>query len=187
MKKKDEKQNDKLDRNDKIAKSKKINKSETNSSKSDALVWKICIVMSIAIVTALVIYLANKDMPVYKQDNKKSTYEVAKVLKVIEDKTEKDKNTDNIKKGTMTIKVKVLSGKYKNKTYTIDNYLSAMYNVNVKKGDKVSIRIDERNDGKVDVSVYNYYRVNSIIGCLIIFAIILIIVGGYKGFKALIG
>lgn len=187
MKKKDEKQNDKLDRNDKIAKSKKINKSETNSSKSDAIVWKICIVMSIAIVTALVIYLANKDMPVYKQDNKKSTYEVAKVLKVIEDKTEKDKNTDNIKKGTMTIKVKVLSGKYKNKTYTIDNYLSAMYNVNVKKGDKVSIRIDERNDGKVDVSVYNYYRVNSIIGCLIIFAIILIIVGGYKGFKALIG
>ena len=139
MKKKDEKQNDKLDRNDKIAKSKKINKSETNSSKSDALVWKICIVMSVVIVMALVIYLANKDMPVYKQDNKKSTYEVAKVLKVIEDKTQKDKNTDNIKKGTMTIKVKVLIGNNKNNGDNKGSSLAQKINSMIKTGDNSNV------------------------------------------------
>ena len=182
-----EQANKKIGKNDKSNNPLKKIRKGSNMTKSDAIVWKICIIISTIFITALVIYLANKDMPIYKQDTKKTTYEVAKVLKVLEDKTQKDEITENIKKGTISLKIRVLSGKHKDKEYTIENHLSAMYNVDVHKGDKVSIRIDERNDGNIDVSIYNYYRVNAVIGCIIVFASILIIVGGYKGFKALLG
>lgn len=178
-----------MSRNNKNKKIKDMKNKEVSekTKKSDAIFWRVCITIATIMILALTIYLSNKDMPIYKQENTNSTYEVARVLKVVKDNTQKDSNTENIKKGTMTIKIKILSGQYKNKVYTIDNYLSAMYNVNVKSGDKISVRIDKRTDGDVDISVYNYYRVNTVIGCLIVFAIILILIGGKKGFKALAG
>ena len=135
------------------------------------------------VVTIMVI---NKDKPIYNEDNVKTWYEKAQIKDIIKDNTVIDKN-NGIKKGSQTLNVEILSGKYKGKTYTITNYLSALYNVDVKKGDKISVRIDLRNDGEVDVSVYNYYRVFPIIIVMFLFALVLVLIGGRKGFKALIG
>lgn len=154
---------------------------------SDKLVWKICIVLCAIIIMALTIYLANKNMPVYKQDDAESIYVKGKIEKVYNREVQSDKKADNIKKGYIDLKVKILSGKYKGESHRITHHISVLYNVDVKEGDTVSLRIDERNDGEHEVSIYNYYRVNSIIGCLVIFALVLILVGGFKGFKALVG
>ena len=148
-------------------------------------------IIVVAILLALYvgsIFVINNNKPLSpKEDEKKTSYEVAKILDVVSDNTTKDKNADNIKKGTMKLKIKILSGKYEGKELEIDNYLSAMYNVDVKKGDKVSIRIDVRNDGDIDVSIYNYYRVNSVFVVVLLFVAVLICIGGKKGAKALIG
>ena len=168
----------------------KNNKKNTNkekTSKSDKLVWRICIVLCTMMITALTIYLSNKDMPIYKQDDAESSFEKAKIVKVINENVESDKKSENIKKGSMDIELKILTGRYKGETHKITHHISVLYNVVVDEGDVVSVRIDERNDGDHEVSIYNYYRVNDIIGCLVIFALVLIIVGGFKGFKALIG
>ena len=154
---------------------------------SDKLVWRICIVLCAIIIMALTIYLANKNMPVYKQDDAESIYVKGKIEKVYNREVQSDKKADNIKKGYIDLKVKILSGKYKGESHRITHHISVLYNVDVKEGDTVSLRIDERNDGEHEVSIYNYYRVNSIIGCLVIFALVLILVGGFKGFKALVG
>ena len=49
---------------------------------SDKLVWRICIVLCAIIIMALTIYLANKNMPVYKQDDAESIYVKGKIEKV---------------------------------------------------------------------------------------------------------
>lgn len=158
-----------------------------NKMESDKLVWRVCIVLCVIIVLALTIYLSNKDMPVYRQDDAESTYVKGKVEKVYKRDVKSDKKADNIKKGSIELKVKILSGKYKGESHRLIHHISVLYNVDVKEGDIVSLRIDERNDGDHEVSIYNYYRVNSIMGCLVIFALVLILVGGFKGFKALVG
>lgn len=161
--------------------------SNTGATKSDSLVWKICIVLSCVIIFALTIYLANKDMPIYKQDDAESSFAKAKVVKVFDKNLESDKKTENIEKGSIKVELKILSGKYKGETHNISHQVSVLYNVVVNEGDTVSVRIDERNDGTHEVSIYNYYRVNNIIGCLVIFALVLIVIGGFKGLKALVG
>ena len=151
------------------------------------------------IVLALVVYMGvvfviNKDGTFSNTskkgndgDEKKTTYEVARVIEIIKDNTTIDTKSDNIKKGSVEMKIEILSGKYKGKEYTITNYLSAMYNVDVTKGDKISVRIDKRADDGVDVAVYNYYRGNTIWIVVLLFAVILVIIGGKKGFRAIIG
>ena len=182
------------DNKDKINKKKdyNINKGTkgnklSNFTKSDKIFWRVCIVICTVMVMALTIYLANKDMPIYKQDDAESTYAKAEVVKVYNEKLQSDKKTEYMKKGFMEIQLKILSGRYKDETYKITHNVSVLYNVVVKEGDIVSVRIDERNDGEHEVSIYNYYRTNSIIMCLVVFALVLIVIGGFKGLKALIG
>lgn len=148
---------------------------------------KIIILIAFLIMYGVIMVFINKDKPINSNADVKTTYEVAKVVEVISDNTTVDKKNDNIKKGSMELKIKILSGTYKGKEYTITNYMSAMYNVDVDKGDKISVRIDLRNDGKLDIAVYNYYRVGTVLFVMGIFALILVLIGGKKGFKALIG
>ena len=148
---------------------------------------KIIIVITFLIMYGVIIMFINKDKPINAEKDVKTTYEVASVVEVISDSTTIDKNSDNIKKGSTKLKIKILSGKYKGKEYTITNYLSAMYNVDVDKGDKISVRLDLRNDGNLDISVYNYYRVGTVLLVMGLFALTLVLIGGKKGFKSLIG
>ena len=148
---------------------------------------KIIILITFLIMYGVIIMFINKNKPINSDADVKTTYEVAKVVEVISDNTTVDKKNDNIKKGSMELKIKILSGTYKGKEYTITNYMSAMYNIDVDKGDKISVRIDLRNDGKLDIAVYNYYRVGTVLLVMGMFALILVLIGGKKGFKALIG
>ena len=62
-----------------------------------------------------------------------------------------------------------------------------LYNVDVSKGDRVSVRIDTTGEHEYSVSIYNYDRVPLVIGLIIVFAIVLIALGGKQGLKAFLG
>lgn len=91
-------------------------------------------------------------------------YEVGRVLRVVEDHKTVDEEMDGIWRGSMTLEVEILTGRYKGDTAIVENYFSSLYNVRVAEGDKVSIRIDTTGEDEYQVSVYNYYRVPQMIG-----------------------
>ncbi len=147
------------------------------------------VLIALAAITFLaVIFFANKDRPVYRSSNTAGTdYEVGKVIRVVEDDKTVDEKMDGIWRGSMVLEVEILSGKYKGDTAIVENYFSSLYNVRVLEGDKVSIRIDTTGEGEYQVSVYNYYRVPQIIICVVVFAALLVIIGGKKGAKSIAG
>lgn len=140
-----------------------------------------------ALVFLLVIYYANNDRPVYKEgDTSGTSYEVGKVVGILEDNVTVDETTDGLWRGDMKLQVKILTGEHEGETAEVTNYFSSLYNVRVSQGDKVSIRIDESEKG-YQVSIYNYYRVPQIIGAVAIFILLLILIGGKKGAKSAVG
>lgn len=141
-----------------------------------------------AIAFAAVLYAANYDRPTYHSSNTSGIeYEVARVLRILEDRTTVDEKMDGIWRGSMTLEVEILSGRYAGQTAVTENYFSSLYNVRVTEGDRLSVRIDTIGEGRYEVSVYNYYRVPGLIGCVGVFVLLMILVGGKKGAKSVLG
>ena len=135
-----------------------------------------------------VLVLVNRDRPRYTTTSASGTeYENAKVLAITEDNTVADEETEGVLKGSMELKVQILTGRYKGDVCFIPNYFSALYNVNVKEGDTLCVRIDTTGEGIYDCSVYNYDRVPLVIGLVALFFLALTIIGGLQGIKAFAG
>ena len=136
---------------------------------------------------AALLYYANHDRPGYFTTVDSGVeYERARVIEVVEDKTEVDDSTEGILRGSMKLKIELLSGRYKGDVLEVTNYLSYKYNVVVKKGDTISVRIDTTGENKYTVTVYNYDRSKLLLGLLLLFAIAMVAIGGIQGAKAVV-
>jgi len=155
--------------------------------KNELIIKIISVVLFVALSVGVIIY-ANADKPTYTiTEDSGVEYETARVLSVLEDNTAVDEEIENVKKGDTTLEVELLTGRYKGDVCKVTNYYSALYNVDVSKGDRVSVRIDTTGEHEYSVSIYNYDRVPLIIGLVIVFAIVLIALGGKQGLKAFLG
>lgn len=149
---------------------------------------RIAAIVLFVIINIALIYALNKDRPRFiATKNTGTEYETARVLEIIEDNSVIDETTENVRKGSQDIKVEILTGRYKGNVSFITNYFSALYNVDVKAGDTVCVRIDTLGEMDYSVSVYNYNRFPLVIGLLIVFFAFLAICGGKKGIKAFAG
>ena len=82
------------------------------------------------------------------------------------------------------VSLRIISGKYKNKTVETKNYLwdEKNYNTYIKPGDTVVIRINETIDGKIDtVLIKGYQREKILFLLLLVFLIAVFLVCGKKG------
>ena len=155
--------------------------------KNELIIKIVSVVLFVALSVGVIIY-ANADKPTYTiTEDSGVEFETARVLSVLEDNTAVDEETENVKKGDTTLEVELLTGRYKGDVCKVTNYYSALYNVDVSKGDRVSVRIDTTGEHEYSVSIYNYDRVPLIIGLVIVFAIVLIALGGKQGLKAFLG
>ena len=85
-----------------------------------------------ALAFILVIYYANHDRPVYKEgDTSGTSYEIGKVVGILEDNVTVDKSTGGLWRGDMKLQVKILTGSYEGETAEVTNYFSSLYNVRV--------------------------------------------------------
>lgn len=140
-----------------------------------------------AILFCVLLYYANYDRPTYtSSDTSGIEYEVGRVTGILSDNKVADESVEGQWLGTMDLQIEILTGRYKGQSANVTNYFSALYNVRVKQGDKVSIRIDTSEKG-YQVSIYNYYRTPWLIGCVVIFLLLLIVIGGKKGAKSAAG
>lgn len=140
----------------------------------------------IIFITAAVVW-ANYDKPGYYRGSKTGTlYETARVLEVIKDNTVVDETVENIRRGSMVLKVKILTGEYAGDLAETTNYFSNLYNVYVTEGDKVTVRLDV-TDGTYSVSVYNYHRTSILIAFVALFMLAIIAVGRKQGLYSVLG
>ncbi len=162
-----------------------INK--TNLTKKELLTKIVATILFLGIMVGVIVY-ANTNRPGYTTTEDSGVeYETAKVLQITSDNTTVDETVEGVRKGNMEMKVELLTGRYKGNVSFVTNYFSALYNVNVKEGDKISVRVDTTGVDEYSVSVYNYNRIPLMIGLVILFLLALVLVGGMSGVKAFVG
>ncbi len=86
------------------------------------------------------------------------------------------------------VKLRIDSGERKGTEISIENTITdqANYDIIVKQGQKVSIVLEEYQDGTFKVYIADYYRINSLIYIILAFIILVVVVGKWKGIKSLI-
>lgn len=118
----------------------------------------------------------------------KRIFAVAKVTDVLRDNASPDSWTEGRRIGEQELEVTILTGKHKGVVLEAVNYINAYYNVDAKLGTRVILRLDYDDAGDLYVvSIPNYDRSRILIIALLIFAILMILVGGRQGARALFG
>lgn len=115
-------------------------------------------------------------------------YEKAVVTAVLEDDAAPDyDNAEGRRVGTQELEICIQTGTHKDEIMSLTNYMSALFNVDLKKGDQVIVRLMTDEDGGYYASLFNYNR-GMVLGIFVLlFFILLIALGGKKGLGALLG
>ena len=115
-------------------------------------------------------------------------YEKAKVTAVLSDDAAPDyENAEGRRVGSQELEIRVLTGEHKGEIMTLTNYMSALFNVDLEKGDSIVIRMMTDEDGSYYASLFNYDR-GGVLGIFVlIFFLLLAALGGKKGIGALAG
>lgn len=149
---------------------------------------KIAVAMIFCLIYIAILVKANRGFKGYTTSDQTGVeYEQAKVVEVTKDSAVSDETAEGYRRGSLDLKIKILTGRYKGDVVDVTDYLSPMYNVDVKKGDKLTVRIDTTGQGQYQVSVYNYDRTGILIAFIVLFAIALILIGGMQGARAFVG
>lgn len=112
-------------------------------------------------------------------------FEKAKVVSVDSEELEADEAIPGRLNGKQELKIKILTGKYKGNIYESTNLLTRSHNVLAKENMNIVAGIHETEDGP-QAWVYNYRREISIFAIMGVFLILLILLGGMKGFRSAI-
>lgn len=119
---------------------------------------------------------------------RKRTFAVARVTDVLADNGAEDVWTEGRRIGQQTLEITVLSGPEKGAVLETENYMNAYYNIDAKVGTRIIVRLDYDDNGELYVvSIPNYDRSRVLIGAVIVFALFMVLIGGKKGARALLG
>jgi uncharacterized membrane protein len=145
------------------------------------------VIMLLVFVSAAII-LNRPDPDDVLSSARKRMFAVAKVTDIIMDNATPDTWTEGRRIGAQELEVTVLTGKHKGTVLETVNYANAYYNVDAKMGTRVIVRLDYNDAGDLYVmSIPNYDRSSVLILALIVFAVLMILVGGKQGARALVG
>ena len=115
-------------------------------------------------------------------------YERAVVTAVLSDDAFPDyDNAEGRRVGTQELEIRIQTGAHKNEVMSLTNYMSALFNVDLKKGDSIIVRIMTDEDGAYYASLFNYNRGRVLGVFVLLFFVLLAVLGGKKGLGALLG
>ena len=116
------------------------------------------------------------------------SFAVARVNDILMDNAEPDDWTEGRRLGTQLLELEICSGEYKGEFLETYNYLNAYTNLDAKENTRLIVRLDYDDDGSLYVvSIFNYDRWQVVGLFVLVFALVMIVVGGWKGVKALLG
>ena len=94
------------------------------------------------------VYLNTPDQEEVETQASKMVFAKAKVTAVLSDDAQPDySNAEGRRVGSQELEIKILTGSHKDEIMTLTNYMSALYNVDVEKGDRIIVRILTDEDG----------------------------------------
>lgn len=149
-----------------------------------------------AVVAALFLLLLTIAIIIINQPDSKSTassaskyvYVSARVAEVVYDDAEPDQDrAEGRRIGKQELNIQILSGEHKGEILPLTNYLSALSNVDVKEGTRIIVHMVTNQDGSYYPMMLNYDRGLVLGGVVLLFAALLVAIGGKKGLKALLG
>ena len=142
----------------------------------------------LAVLAGTAVWLNRADEDETASDASRMVYASAEVTAVLADNAQEDyQNAEGRRVGDQELEIRILSGDHKDEIMTVTNYMSALFNVDVDRGDRIIVRIMTDEDGSFYASVFNYDR-GIVLGVfLLIFFALLAVLGGKKGIGALAG
>lgn len=142
----------------------------------------------LAVMAGTAVWLNRADEDETASDASRMVYASAEVTAVLADNAQEDyQNAEGRRVGDQELEIRILSGDHKDEIMTVTNYMSALFNVDVDRGDRIIVRIMTDEDGSYYASVFNYDR-GIVLGVfLLIFFALLAVLGGKKGIGALAG
>lgn len=115
-------------------------------------------------------------------------FEKAHVSELLTEDASPDYWTEGLRLGTQEVVVTIDSGPYRDEELHVVHYLSAYDNVDLKQGTAIIVRLDlDAQKQPYVVYIANYDRSFVLIALALIFALLLILLGGKKGISALLG
>jgi len=138
---------------------------------------------------AAALYIFNKpDEDEIATSASKQTFVSARVEKVLSDDAKPDYvRAEGRRLGKQSLQIKILSGEHKGEIMQLANYLSVLFNVDARAGDRIIVRLTVNQDGTCSTAMFNYDRATAIAAFVFVFVALLIMLGGIKGIKALLG
>ena len=152
---------------------------------------RICLMIVIVLFAAVAVcaVLLNKAAAAHVPTSaSQMVFEKAEVTAVLSDDAQPDyDNAEGRRVGTQELEIRILTGDHKDEIMSLTNYMSALFNVDLEKGDNIIVRIMTDEDGAYYASVFNYDRGIVVGAFVLIFFVLLAVLGGKKGIGALIG
>lgn len=128
-------------------------------------------------------YLA-KDYSRVTNDN--TDFVSGKVVEISSSNLEYDQDL-KINLGKQVVVVELLEGKNSGKQVELDNYITAVHNIEVSVGTKVIVSADEPEELAGYYTVYSYDRSLGMACFMVVLFIVIITIGKGKGIKAILG
>lgn len=144
-------------------------------------------IFAVAFVLAIFLFDWNSINSYQKFNNSSLHYVKGRVVQVTSEDVEQDSADPNLYLGTQEIVVELLEGDQEGEQISFTNNLSKVHNIRVTNNQRVIVCADTPENAEPYYTLFNYDRSVSIGMLIALFALAVIVVGGRKGFKALLG
>lgn len=136
--------------------------------------------LAVLVLTTLLVWMPTPDVSFHSLTSDTVSYVPATVLEVVEENLSPSDRTGGPMLGDQTLKVELDSGE----TLTIANYLTHTHNIQAKAGMRVVVCVDAPEHVEPYYTIYQYDRSIGLGVVLAIFLLLMLLVGGEKGFYA---
>ena len=145
-------------------------------------------VLAVMILLTAVLWAANRMWPISYQmlTSEGISYEKGTVTQILEENLEREQGSNRYR-GTQVLMVRMKSGELKGKEIEVSNELSSTHNILSGVGQNLVIKVDAPKGITPFYSVFNYDRSTGILMLLVLFAVLMILTGGVKGVRSMLG
>ena len=113
------------------------------------------------------------------------SFEYGIVLSVDSQELDEDPYVPRTRLGRQNLTVRILSGPRRGEEFSVINTLSRSHNIEGEEGSRYIFTLREK-DGDTVVWLYNYNRLPILLGALTLFVILVLLIGGSKGFRSVL-